>query len=247
MIDVLVVVMAVVVVALVVGSRRMKSGRKRAGRDELLAVLAPIVGGSVSSEQVLTGRYRAYDVEASLHTTVPTAPNTPGSSQVGISVETVRVRLPGVQGAQPWSVWRAPTFPGWRWHFARGSDSPPFAGALSRLGGLPQPDPGLPDRLRAAGMLEAFEHLGPPTNDSLPHIQFRPDLRLQALERFRALGREIPASALKESPETGACLEVLVERTNEREPTPDGFRALLDAVIAIAEINARANPATQAR
>lgn len=244
MIDVLVIVMAVVVVVLVIGSRRMKAGRKRSGRDELLAVLAPVVGGSVSADQVLTGRYRGYDVQASLHTTVPTAPNTPGSSQVGIGVETIRVCLPGVQGAQPWSVWRAPTFPGWRWHFAKGSDSVPFARALSRLGGLPPPDPDLPDRLRAAGMLEAFEHLGPPTNDSLPHIEFRPDLRPLMMERYRARGVAPPPSPLDMPPDAGSSLQVEVERADEREPTPDGFRALLDAVIGIAEINARANPAT---
>jgi hypothetical protein len=39
---------------------------------------------------------------------------------------------------------------------------------------------------------------------------------------------------------------VEVERADESDPSPDRFRAILDTAIAIAEINARANPAESA-
>jgi hypothetical protein len=239
-IDVLVIVMVLVVVATVVGARRRAASVKRSGRDDVLAALAPVVAGSVSGDQTLTGSYHGYAVQAWLRTASPSPPDTPGTSNARANVEIVRLRLLGVSGGQPWSVWRAWTIPGMTWHFAR-SDGP-VVSRLSRLGGMPPADPGLPDRLRAAGMIEAFERLGPPTNDSFPRVHFMPDLRAVMIERMRAAGRDIPERALEAPADAGSWLEVEVERTDERDPTPDRFRQILDTTVGIAELNARVNP-----
>ena len=47
----------------------------------------------------------------------------------------------------------------WQWHFSRpdGGDFLPGMGRLARIAGMPQADADLPDRLRAAGMLDAFD------------------------------------------------------------------------------------------
>lgn len=246
MIDVLVIVMAVVVVGLVIGSRRMKAERKRSGRDELLAVLAAVVDGSVSSDQVLTGRYRGYDVQARLRMGDPGLPGSSGDGRSNL-VEVVELRLLGAQGAQPWSVWRSPALTGhsWTWHFARpdGGDFLPGLGRLTRLAGMPQADADLPDRLRAAGMFDAFDRVSPPMKDYLPRIRFMPDLRPQMMERLRSARPDLPAAAMKLPPDAEASLELEVERAGEADPSPQRFAEILDAAIAIAEINARANPA----
>jgi hypothetical protein len=239
-IDVLVILMVLVVVATVIGARRRAASVQRSGRDDVLAALAPVVAGSVSADQTLTGSYRGYDVQAWLRTASPTPPDTPGTSNARANVEIVRLRLLGARGGQHWSVWRAWTIPGMTWHFARSDGH--VVSRLMRLGGMPQPDPDLPDRLRAAGMIEAFERLGPRTNDSFPRIQFMPDLRAVMLERMRAMGREIPDVPMKAEAEAGPWLEVEVERTDERDPTPDRFREILDTTVGIAELNARVNP-----
>jgi len=240
LIDVVVIVLVIVVLAAVVIGRRTKTSRKRSGRAGVLAALAPVVGGKVSGDQVLTGRYRGYDVQAWLRTASAAPPGNPGTSSERSNVEIVRLRLLGARGGQPWSVWRAWTIPGTTWHFAR-SDGP-VDGLLGRLGGLPQPDPALPDRLRAAGIIEAFERLGPPTNDSFPRIQFWPDLRPLMAERMRATGRELPPSALAAEPDAGPWLEVEVERSGDGDPTAMRFQEILEAALVIEEINARVNP-----
>jgi hypothetical protein len=245
-IDFLVIVLAIIVVAVIVGSRRMTADRTRSGHGEVLAALAPVVGGSVSGEQVLTGRYRGYDVEVVLRTADPAAPGMTGNSATNL-VEAVQLRLLGAPGAQPWAVWREPSLTGrtWDWHFARadGGDFLPFLGRLSRLAGLPPADPDLPDRLRAAGILDAFERVSPPTKDYLPRINFVPDLRMAMMERLRVT-RDLPAAAQQPPASAGPRLELEVERMSDDDPTPERFRALLDTALEIAEINARANPAT---
>jgi hypothetical protein len=245
-INVLVIVMAVVVVVLVVASGRIKAARTRSGRDDVLAALAPVVGGSVSADQMLTGRYRGYDVQARLRMADPAPPGNMGDSHDNM-VEIVELRLIGTSGAQPWYVWRSPSLMGktWQWHFARpsGGDFLPFLGRLTRLAGLPPADPDLPDRLRAAGILDAFDRIAPPTKDSLPRIQFTPDLRSVMRERLRGV-RDLPPEAYEDPAQTGPFLEFEVERTGGSDPSPERFAALLDAAIGIAEINARANPAT---
>jgi hypothetical protein len=148
LIDAVVIVLVVDVLAVIVIGGRSKATRKRSGRADLLAALVPVVGGTVSGDQVLKGRYRGYDVQASLHTTDPAPPDNPGTASARSKVEIVRLRLLGARGGQPWSVWRAWTIPGTTWHFAT-SDGP-VVGRLGRLGGLPRPDSELPDRLRAA-------------------------------------------------------------------------------------------------
>lgn len=246
MIDVLVIVMAVVVLVLVVASRRMKAHRKRSGRADLLAVLAAVVDGSVTSEQVLTGRYRGYDVQARLRMADPGLPDGTGDSRDNL-VEIVELRLLGVTGAQPWSVWRSPALIGHEstWQFARhdGGDFLPGFGRLARLAGMPQADADLPDRLRAAGMFDAFDRVSPPMRDHLPRIRFMPDLRPAMLGRLHA-ARNLPEAAMHGPADTGRWLELEVERMNDADPSPDRFAAILDAAVAIAEINARANPAT---
>jgi hypothetical protein len=244
-IDVVVIVMAVVVVALVVTTGRRKTVRKQSGRANALTALAPVVGGSVSGDLVLTGRYRGYPVEASLRTGDPSPPDSvTGPSTEGSLVEVLRVRLLGVPGGQPWYAWHRPGSTRERWHFGRpdGSDLLPGLGRLSRLAGLPPTDPDLPDRLRAAGIVDAFERLGPPSDDSFPRARFIPDLREQQLQRLRAAGHELPPSFAEREPPSGPWLEVEVERANVADPTPDRFRALLDISIGIAELNARVNP-----
>jgi hypothetical protein len=215
-IDVLVIAMAVVVVALVVGSRRVEAGRTSARRADLLATLAPVVGGSVSGDQVLTGRYRGYDVQVCVRTADPARPGLSVGSERYL-VQAVELRLAGPPGGQPWDVWRSPSLTGRAssWQFARPHD------ALARLAGRPPADPDLPDRLRAAGRLDALDRLSPPTKDSLPRIRFTPTSQ--------------PGPA-------GSLLDVVVGRTGDADPTPERFREILDAAVGIAEINAHADP-----
>ena len=250
MLDVLVILLAGLIVIGVVATRYRKADRTRSGRDLMLAALAPVVGGTVSRDQVLSGRYRDYDVQVSLRTADPAPPDLPGGvSSEGYDVEVVRVRLVGAPGGQPWAVWRHLNLTGTTmWHFARpdGSDLLPFLGPLTRLAGAPQADPDLPDRLSAAGILDAFAALGPPTRDSFPHIRFMPLPGQVALDRLRAAGRDLPPSALEEWLRLRPSLEVEVERVDEGDPSPDRFRSILDTAIGIAEINARANPAEPA-
>jgi|tagenome__1003787_1003787.scaffolds.fasta_scaffold20874000_2 hypothetical protein len=245
MVDVLVIVMAVVVVALVVTTRLRKSTVHWSHRTDVLGALVPVVGGSVSADQVLTGRYRGYDIEVLLRTAAPEAPGMTAESFRDM-VEAVQLRLIGARGAQPWYVWRSPSLTGrsWDWHFARpdGGDFLPFFGHLSRMAGLPPADADLPDRLRAAGILAAFERVSPPTKDSLPRISFIPDLRSPMMERLRAV-RDLPPAAAQPSAQTAPRLELEVERMGDADPSPERFRALLDAAVDVAEINARANPA----
>lgn len=250
MLDVLVLVLAGLFVVGVVTARYRRADRERSSRNLVLAALAPVVGGTVSREQVLSGRYRDYDVQVSLRTADPAPPDLPGGeSSERSDVEVVRVRLVGAPGAQPWAVWRHLTPTGsTTWHFARpdGSDLLPFLGPLTRLAGAPQADPDLPDRLSAAGVLDALAALGPPTGDSFPHVRFMPLPGPVALDRLRTAGRDLPPSALEEWLRLRPSLEVEVERADEADPSPDRFRSILDTAIGIAEINARANPAEPA-
>jgi len=62
------------------------------------------------------------------------------------------------------------------------------------------------------------------------------------VQRMGAMGRDVPEAALTAPPDAGPWLEVEVERGDERDPTPDRFRAVLDAAVGIVELNARVNP-----
>ena len=71
-----------------------------------------------------------------------------------------------------------------------------------------------------------------------------PDLRPQMTERLRASRPDLPAAAMKMPADAEPSLELEVERAGEADPSPQRFTEILDAADAIAEINARANPAT---
>ena len=172
MIDVLVIIMAVVVVVVVVTGRRSKARVKESRRTGLLRDLAPVIGGSVTDDGSLTGKFGGYDVRVALRTANPSPPNGPSVSSERYLVEVIQVRVLDAPGGQPWFVWHAQTLPGMTWHFARpdGRDFLPFLNRLGKLAGVPPSDPDLPDRLRAADIIPAIEGLGPPTNDSFSRV-----------------------------------------------------------------------------
>ena len=105
-------------------------------------------------------------------------------------------------------------------------------------------DPAVEARLTQGGLFEAIARLSPPSRLWLPRAQFRPDPRPAMMERLR--GVPIPPDALTPSegfnPNIGILIDV--EREDDTDPTPQRFTAMLEAALAIAELNERLNPAS---
>jgi hypothetical protein len=153
------------------------------------------------------------------------------------------------QAAYPWGFFtsislRARLEDKWRSAIA-------FAGVLGKLFSHMSPipiDPAIDDRLRRGGMLEALERLGP-REARAPYIfvSFRPDgatAIAETLRRVEALGGQLAERARHEAAERlklGGQLRIEVERANEHDPTSERFRELLDAAMAVAELNASIN------
>ena len=94
--------------------------------------------------------------------------------------------------------------------------------------------------------------------DRLAAIQQAPDephaeLRLAARDggagprRFEERGVAVPERARQEAEaylalERGGHLRIEIERPSAGEPTPEHFREMLDAAVAIADLNQRLNP-----
>jgi hypothetical protein len=236
---VLFVVIMVVGIAVVNVRRRGRERAVEARRDDRLERLAPVIGGTVSADGIARGTYRDTPVEVSLAQTFIDSPGSGHQSPIDI----VRIHLLRVPGAHYWSCRaRLRLLPVGDDEFQFSHADRGLAGGLMRrLGQLPEPDPGLEDRLRAAGLVDAIRALDRPTNAGwVPHVSFRPDFA--ALDSVRERAAAIGATdALEHDERLQSVLEVEVERRGDDDPSPDDLRALLDGALRIAQINAGAN------
>ena len=73
----------------------------------------------------------------------------------------------------------------------------------------------------------------------------------ERMRRASAPGQELPAAARRSMDrlehERGGRLRIEIERSSERDPTPERFREILATAVEIAALNARINPAPSAK
>jgi hypothetical protein len=243
-IDLLFGFVAVVVIVFVFSSRARREKATTVLREHILQAAAPILDGSVANGR-LTGTYKGYFVEASLRTSGRIDAIGDGHSGAN-TIEMLLLVLHRVSGTRPWGFFTSMTFTGGiedRWRSAIA-----FAGVLRKLLNQMSPiqiDLAIDARLRERGMLEALERLVP-RGVSAPYllVSFVPDVAsgvARKLERMEALGDRAADRARHEGTERlklGGRLRIEVERASEQDPTPDRFRELLDAAVAVAELNA---------
>jgi hypothetical protein len=126
-----------------------------------------------------------------------------------------------------------------------------FAGVLGKLFSQMSPiqiDPAVDARLLAGGMLQSLEQLVP-RGVTAPYVlvSFMPDgaaAVARRLDRMEAVGGQVAERARHEAAERlklGGRLRIEIERASEQDPTPERFRELLDAAVAVAELNASIN------
>src|SRR5262249_11116455 len=126
-----------------------------------------------------------------------------------------------------------------------------FAGVLGKLVSRVSPipiDPGIDDRLRQGGMLEALERLRP-REGKAPYIfvSFQPDgapAIATTLQRVEGLCVQLADRARGEAArrlKQGGEVRIEVERASEGDPTPERFRELLDAAMAVVRLNGSIN------
>jgi hypothetical protein len=254
MVDLLFGVVCLVIVVIVFTARPRRERAIKRGREQLLQALAPVVSGSLSDALHLTGTYKGHPVEASLRSSGRI--DSLGGHSAASDIEVITINLRGAPGGHPWGFYsslvnRTPLMKKWR-------STTVSAGAigqfLSRLTPMPI-DPAIDDRLRDGGMLERFERLEPP-HVKRPYVlvSYVPDgaaVIEHTLERVDAVrpgafggdARRTAAEWLAR--EQGGHLRVEIERGGSNEPTPERFREILDAAIAIAQLNAIINPPTE--
>jgi len=247
-IDLLFGLVAVAVIVIVFSARGRQQKATAKSRGDVLHTLAPIVGGTLSDGQ-LTGTYQGHPVEASLRTT-GRVDTIGGDHSTTNTFEVVLLLLHGVAGSNPWGFFTSISPSGSLEHKWRSSIA--LAGVLGKLFSHVSPipvDPGIDDRLRQGGMLEALERLGP-RDGKAPYIfvSFHPDgapAIAKTLQRMEAAGVQLAERARHEAAERlkqGGELRIEVERASENDPTPERFRELLDAAMAVARLNASINP-----
>jgi hypothetical protein len=233
---------AVVIAACVfaVSRGRAKKRATQSDRADLLQQLAPVVSGTVSDGPRLTGTYGGRDVTVTLERVDPIPVSATRNAGMGNNqVDIVRLHVSG-DGRAFWHLRPGLGKPFGTNHFefvhhdGGGSLLQKFTG-LNAL----QPDPELEDRLRDAGIMQAAERLEAPAG-WFPQVLLSPNLAGAMAERMRAAGVNAPANA-QPSPSARGGLEIQLQRDGERDPTPDRFRDLLEAALAILEINARVN------
>jgi hypothetical protein len=117
-------------------------------------------------------------------------------------------------------------------------------------------DPTTDHRLRAGGMLEQLEQLEPPGSKSrYVMVSYTPDGAAtidHVLSRVEAVRPDIAERARREADrhlerERGGHLRIEIERDGDADPTSERFREILDAAIAIAQLNATINPPAEHR
>ena len=212
-------------------------GRTRR-REAALARLAPVISGTVSSkDRRLRGTYRGHDVEAWATKYDPT-PSSLSSDSSPVEVPVFFLRIGGVPGREPWACLRelrlnpfaSPTYV-FEWSY--GGIGALFSGLLGKVTDVPEHDPGLEQRLREAGVVEAVDGFGHGSSAYLPRVRYTPALRPWLPG---------PSGALRQPHEQVGELLCEVELPRDTDPTPERFGELLDRALQIVEINSRANP-----
>jgi hypothetical protein len=219
-------------------------------RDTLLHSLASVVSGTVSDQQELTGTYDGHAITATLRRTGRIDNATIESGSDVNNFEVIELELRGAPGRSPWGFYTTlpPRIRG-KW-LSTDRLALPGSKLLSRL--TPTPiDPTIDDRLRDGGMLDALDRLEP-AGGNAPYVfvTYVPDgagAITERLHEFEARGGAVAERARREADayrarEQGGHLRIEVERVNGSEPTPEHFREMLDAAVAIADLNARLNP-----
>ena len=214
-------------------------------KKEELELLASVVSGTLDRDGKLRGTFGGRAVGVWFERLDPTPISAPDSFNP-VQVVVVRLHL-AATGGHPWFVQseaRLSLGGGHVFEFVR----QPWGEALLRLSpwadSVAVTDPAVEARLTQGGLFEAIARLSPPSRLWLPRAQFRPDPRPAMMERLR--GVPIPPDALTPSegfnPNIGILIDV--EREDDTDPTPQRFTAMLEAALAIAELNERLNPAS---
>ena len=219
---------------------RAKRGGEVAQKQTVLEALAPLVDGVVSKDGVLKGRYQDYAVSAETGISGP-AGLTSQSASPGAQVLRVHITSPSLMTGQAWQF-RSTSDAlqgGGHWRFLEPGEEFPFGRLLSRAGGVPAPDPQLEGRLRAAGIEPALDRIPGSSLSWLPEVAFAGALGRNLLERFERAGQTVPPEAQEQA---AGGLRIEFERQRFDDPTPDQFQQVLDAALAILEVNRQANP-----
>ena len=228
---------------------------RRSGNDALttagyrLASLAaklsptPVVAGTVDDAGVLRGSHRGRRVRLSFARIDP-SPST-GTGDEAHYVDVLEVRLEG-QGGTPWVVRPERTFviAGRRQYGFGTDDASTILGGIGLFAGLvPVADPAVERRLSEAGLLEALERIAPPSGYRLPMFRFTPDALPMARQRLGLLDPALLASpAADPAVELSHGLLLDLPRADLDGPSPDRLHAVLDAAVAVCELNAAVNP-----
>ena len=224
----------------------MRSRAKRSGevaqKQTVLEALAPLVNGAVSKDGELKGRYEDYTVTAETGISGPPG-LTSQSASPGAQVLRVHITSPTLMAGDAWQFRNTSDAlqGGGHWRFLEPGEEFPFGRKLSRFGGVPMPDPQLEGRLRAAGIEAALDRIPGSSLSWLPEVAFAGALGRNILERFERAGQPVPPEAQEQAAAAGG-LRIEFERQRFDDPTPDQFRQVLDAALAILEVNRQANP-----
>jgi hypothetical protein len=233
-------------------------GRKPAKRDAdstVMVSLASAVSGQVTRDGHLRGTYRARPVNAWLEILDP-RPLVMDDSENPRPVDTLRLQL-AATGTTPWSLRSEPRvlhLGSYQYEFVR--DEPGYALLkLSPFSDLvARPDRTVEARLQDAGLLAALTRIAPAELAWLPRVSFVPDPRAAIKARMMASGiaGKLPpdiAAGMNGNDKKGgqgdARVGLMIDIPRSMvDLSPHGFAALLDGVIAVAELNERVNPAT---
>ena len=101
-VDAVVIIGAIIIVVIVVSANRRKNRTTRDNRDTLLHSLAPVVSGTVSDQQALTGAYDGHAVTATLRRTGRIDNATIESGTDVNNFEVIELELRGAPGRSPW-------------------------------------------------------------------------------------------------------------------------------------------------
>src|SRR2546423_8699634 len=177
----------------------LRRGRTRKLRREAaLPGLSPAVSGTVSSKDGrLHGTYRGHAVEVWASQVDP-GPSSGDSS--GVFVNVLYLQLGGAAGREAWtcSGWpRLNPFAAAEFKFEFGIG--PLFPAFGQIFDVPEHEPRLEERLRAAGLVEVVESLGRESSPFLPDVRYTPAWLPNIPAQLRDTGMRLPARA-SESP-----------------------------------------------
>ncbi len=250
-IDVLVALGAVLVIVVVFATRGRKQQATARSREQLLNALAPVISGTLSKNLELTGTFAGHPIEASLRTTGRIDQLGSSGYRSNSSFEVLLLVLRGARGEHPWGFYTSVDGGriGKKWQSVI-----TFAGApgrmLSRLSHIPI-DRGIDERLEQGGMLQALDGLeAGDTHRPYVLVSYVPDGSRAVdgiLQRIEQAGGHLAERARHEAAEylhreQGGHLRVEVERRGDDDPSPERFRAILNAAVAVATLNATINP-----